>query len=305
MFIRTLRLSLLFIAAVILLIAASPVVAQQIHQLTRDEVRTLDHQNPVWDSVRSHLPDPTSATAAQLESAADILRARRFLADAMDYYEFALRRGGNEVRLLNKLGVSEIELRDPAAAKNYFNRVVKLQKKNPEGWNNLGAIEYLTGRFDNAISNYKKAIKLDKDSSTYHSNLGTAYFEKKDFDNARKQYEIALKLDPNLMEHHSTVGVTARMLSPEDHARFCFELARLYAERGDEEMMFHFLTMSSEAGFDVLDHMTYDSALGRYRKDPRVLLLVKNAQEMRTKGIPIAAAGTAPPPLPPDAGTKH
>lgn len=304
MFVRIVRFSLLLIAALALLISAPPAVGQQVHQLTRDEVRVLDHQNPVWDSVHIHLPDPTSATSAQLESAADILRARRFLADAMDYYEFALRRGGNEVRLLNKLGVSEIELRDTAAAKTYFSRVVKLQKKNPEGWNNLGAIEYLTGRFDNAISNYKKAIKLEKDSATYHSNLGTAYFEKKDFDNARKQYEIALKLDPNMMEHHSTIGVTARMLSPEDHARFCFELARLYAERGDEETMLHFLTMSSEAGFDVLDHMLYDSALGRYRKDPRVLLLVKNAQEMRTKGIPIAA-GTAPPPLPPEAGTKH
>jgi hypothetical protein len=90
------------------------------------------------------------------------------------------------------------------------------------------------------------------------------------------------------------------VLSPEDHARFCFELARLYAQRGDETTMFHFLTMASESGFDVLDHMTYDSALGKYRKDPRVLLLVKNSKEMRNRGIPIAAGTTPPPPLPPE-----
>ena len=272
--------------------------AQKAQQLSHEELRALDHQSPSWDSVRAHLPDPTSASAAQLESAADVLRARRFLADATDYYGFAMARGGNQPSLLNKLGVVELELRNAVGAKAYFQRVVKIQKKNPEGWNNLGAIEYLTGRYENAISNYKKAIKLDKSSATYHSNLGTAYFERKDFENARKQYEIALQIDPHMMEHHSSIGVTARMLSPEDHARFCFELARLYAQHGDEATMFHFLTMASEAGFDVLGAMTYDGILGKYRKDPRVLLLVKNSHDMRTKGIKVAEGTAPPPPLP-------
>lgn len=280
---------------------SAPSAAQNSKPLNRDEVRAIDHQNPSWDTVRAHLPDPTSATAHQLESAADILRARRFVADAMDYYEFAMRRGGNQISLLNKMGVTSLELRNAPAAKVYFQQVLKLQKKNPEGWNNLGAIEYLTGHYDAAIGNYRKAIKYDKDSATYHSNLGTAYFEKKDFESARKQYEIALKLDPNMMEHHSSIGVTARMLSPEDHARFCFELARLYAQRGDEATMLHFLTMASEAGFDVLDHMTYDSALGKYRKDARVLLMVKNSQEMRGKATSVAAGNVPPPPLPAEA----
>jgi tetratricopeptide (TPR) repeat protein len=279
--------------------------AQPMKPMSREEVRMVDHQNPSWDSVRAHLPDPTVATAAQLESAADILRARRFVADALDYYEYSLRRGGNPISLLNKMGVSSIELRNIPAARVYFQQVVKLQKKNPEGWNNLGAIEYLTGRYDAAINNYKKAIKFDKDSATYHSNLGTAYFEKKDFEAARKQYEIALKIDPNLMQHHSSIGITARMLSPEDHARFCYEMARLYAQRGDEETMLHFLTMASEAGFNVLDQMTFDNALGRYRKDARVLLLVKNAKDMRTRGIPIASGAAPPPPLPAESAPKN
>lgn len=290
--------------ALALLLAASS-AAQNTRPLSREEVRALDHQNPVWVSVRAHLPDPTVASGAQLESAADVLRARRFVADALDYYEFALQRGGNQVTLLNKMGISSLELRNIAAAKAYFQKVVKLQKKNPEGWNNLGAIEYLTGRYDAAIGNYKKAIKYDKDSATYHSNLGTAYFEKKDFESARKQYEIALKIDPNMMQRHSSLGVTARMLSPEDHARFCYELARLYAQRGDEQTMLHFLTMASEAGFDVMGHLAYDNVLSRYRKDPRVLLLVQNAKDMRNRGIPIAAGAAPPPPLPAEGAAKH
>ena len=31
----------------------------------------------------------------------------------------------------------------------------------------------------------------------------------------------------------------------------CFEMARLYAELGDETNMLHYLTMASEGGFDV------------------------------------------------------
>ncbi|HEY2040622.1 MAG TPA: tetratricopeptide repeat protein [Edaphobacter sp.] len=269
--------------------------------MSHEEARMLDHQNPVWDSVRLHLPDPTSATAAQLETAADILRARRFLEDATDYYGFAMQRGGEPVHLLNKLGVTQLELRDATAARAYFQRAVKIQKKNPEGWNNLGVIEYLTGHFDRAISNYKRAIKLDKNSATYHSNMGTALFDKKEFDRARKEYDVALKLDPEMLRHHGSLGITTRMLSPEDHARFCFELARLYAQRGDEETMFHYLTTASEAGFDILSAMGSDSTLSQYRKDPRILIIVKNSKELRSKGTTIAA-GSAPPPLPPE---KH
>lgn len=293
---RSIRSSSLLVFLVTLFAFGALASAQK--PLSHEEARALDHQNPVWESVRTHLPDPGTASAAQLESAADVLRARRFLEDALDYYAFALSRGGEEAHLLNKLGVTQLELRNVAQARMYFQRVVKVQKKNPEGWNNLGAIEYLTGRYGNAISNYRRAIKYDKNSATYHSNLGTAYFDKKDFENARKEYDTALKLDPDMLNHHGTVGITTRMLSPEDHARFLFELARLYAQRGDEDLMLNYLTRASEAGFDVLSEMSSDSVFSHYRKDPRVLLLVKNAKELREKGTSIAQSSGPAPPLP-------
>lgn len=280
-----------------ILLLCTPLCAQK--TLSHEEARALDHENPVWISVASHLPDPTKATAAQLETAADVLRARRFLEDSIDYFGYALQRGGDEPRLLNKMGITELELRRPAQARAYFQRVVKIRKKDAEGWNNLGAIEYLEGRFGNAITDYRRAIKLDKESATYHSNLATAYFDKKDFESARKEYEIALKLDPEMLQHHGTAGTTTRMLSPEDHARFCYELARLYAARGDEENMLHFLTMASESGFDVLREMGSDAVLSKFRKDPRVLLMVKNAKDLRSTRTSVADAA-APPPLPPE-----
>jgi tetratricopeptide (TPR) repeat protein len=264
-----------------------------------EAVRALRHQDPQWESVKVHLPDPATATEEQLETVADVLRARRFPEDALDYYLYALRRGGTNVMLLNKIGVTQLELRHTAAARAYFQRAIQLQKKDPVAWNNLGAVEYMDGRFSTAISDYNRAIKLDKTSAIYHSNLATALFEEKKYKDARGQFKIALQLDPEVAHHDGTGGLTAHMLSPEDHARYCFEMARLYADLGDETNMLHFLTIASEGGFDVLGEMRSDATLGRYRKDARVLMLVQNAKALRSGRASIGDTPNNVPPLPP------
>jgi tetratricopeptide (TPR) repeat protein len=283
-------------------LSASPARAQK--SAPNDEAtRDLRHQAPEWMMVKPHLPDPVTASAEKLEMAGDVLRARRFPEDALEYYNFALQKGGKnkDTAVMNKLGVTELEMRNTVAARIYFQQVVRLKRKDAQGWNNLGAVECLDGNYGRAISDYGRAIKLDKNptktSAAYHSNLGTAYMEVKDYASARKQYEVALQLDPEMYEHSGGTGLTARMLSPEDHARYCFEMARLYSKRGDEVEMMHYLTMASEGGFDVLSEMTSDNVLGRYRKDPRVLLLVRNAQALRS-GRAIAEAKDGLPALP-------
>jgi tetratricopeptide (TPR) repeat protein len=229
-----------------------------------------------------------------------VLRARRFPEDALDYYLYALKRGGgNQIMLMNKIGVTQLELRHTAAARAYFQRAIQLQKKDPVAWNNLGAVEYMDGRFEAAISNYSRAIKLNKTSAIYHSNLATALFEEKRYKDARKHFKIALQLDPEVAHHDGTGGLTAHMLSPEDHARYCFEMARLYADLGDETNMLHYLTMASEGGFDVLGEMRSDTPLERYRKDARVLVLVQNAKALRSGRASIGDAPHDVPPLPP------
>src|ERR1700730_5143847 len=290
-----------------LLSAPSPLVAELPSGLQQnapntnntEAVRALRHQDPQWESVRLHLPDPATATVEQLETVADVLRARRFPEDALDYYVYALRRGANDVVLMNKIGVTQLELRHTAAARAYFQRAIQLQKKDPVAWNNLGAVEYMDGRFATAISDYGRAIKLNKTSAIYHSNLATALFEEKKYKDARGQFKIALQLDPEVAHHDGTGGLTAHMLSPEDHARYCFEMARLYADLGDETNMLHFLTIASEGGFDVLGEMRSDTTLERYRKDVRVILLVQNAKALRSGRASIDDAASKVPPLPP------
>src|SRR5579872_5259260 len=66
------------------------------------------HQSEQWLEIEKHLPNPATASAKELEQQADILRARRFPADAMDFYRHAIDRGGNVPDLMNKLGLTEL-----------------------------------------------------------------------------------------------------------------------------------------------------------------------------------------------------
>ncbi len=280
--------------------AEFPAAMQQNPTATDAALRELRHEDPQWQMVRPHLPDPATATEQQLETVGDVLRARKFPEDALDYYTYALRRGGgNEVLLMNKLGVTQLDLRHTAAARAYFERATRLKKKDAVAWNNLGAVEYIDRRFATAISDYARAIKLNKTSAIYHSNLATALFEEKNYKSAREQFKLALQLDPDMAHHDGTGGLTAHLLSPEDHARYCFEMARLYAELGDETNMFHYLKMASEGGFDVMEEMRADNMMSPYRKDPRVILLVKNAHALRTGHVLVDDAASKVPTLPP------
>ncbi|MDP9038251.1 MAG: tetratricopeptide repeat protein [Acidobacteriota bacterium] len=259
--------------------------------LSNDDPHSRMHDTEQWRLIVDHLPDPRTATPQMLELQADILRARRFPEDAMDYYNYALARGGNVPHLLNKLGLTELEVRNIVLARAYFQRAVKLNKKDAEAWNNLGAVEYLDGASSSAISDYRKATRLDKHQGVFHANLATAYFEKKDYESARQEIALALKLDPEVFERRGTdAGIAAHVLSSADRARFSFEMAKMYARSGMEEPMLHSLAMASEAGMDVQREMRSDPLLAKLATDPRVLVLVRNAQALRAS----RGSGVAP-----------
>ena len=219
-----------------------------------------------------------------LEQQADILRARRFPDDALDYYKYAVDRGGNAVALMNKMGLTELEMKNTELARAYFQRVVKMDRKNAEAWNNLGAVEFIDGQAGTAAGNYKRAIKIKKNEAVFHANLANAYFGTKNYKGARRELATALKLDPQVFEHKLGLGgIEAHVLSSKERARQSFEMAKLYAESGDQEKMIHALAVASEAGLDVLHEMHRDPVLAKFEMDPRVLLLVQNAQAIRAK----------------------
>jgi tetratricopeptide (TPR) repeat protein len=284
--------------------AAATQPAPQVYQqrASLDSGRELAHRNPEWPSIEKHLPNPATASPADLEMQADILRARKFPEDALEFYGHALRRGGDAETIYKKVGITHLELRNVVLAQLYFQKAVKLNKKDAEAWNNLGAVEYMSRQYGSAIGDYKKAVKLNKNAAVYHSNLGMAYFDQKDYKKARAEIATALKLDPDIFQKTSATGVSAHVLSPEDRARFCLEMAKTYAEQGNEAEMLHALSKASEAGINLISEMGKDKLLAAYRNDPRILILVQNAKALRSgqaglTSVGAAAAAIQPPPL--------
>jgi tetratricopeptide (TPR) repeat protein len=254
--------------------------------------RAMRHGTPEWALISPHLPDPQTGSAEKLAEAADVLRARRLPEDALEYYRYALKRGGDETKLENDIGVTLLELNRFVEARIAFSRAVKVKPKYAQGWNNLGAAEYSAGNPKAALIDYLRAVKLDKKTAVYHSNLGTAYFEVKDYESARSEFERALKLNPGVFQEGGWSGVEAHVISTSDRARYCFEMAKMAARQHDADNVVRWIARSSEAGFDVKGEMAGDKDFEMYRKDPRILMVIQNAKAIRSGQV--AVSGLAP-----------
>ena len=79
------------------------------------------------------------------------------------------------------MGVTNLELNNTGScAGAFFQKAVKVDRKDAAAWNDLAAVEYLNREYAAAIGTYKRSVKLDKNSAIYRSNLGMAYFDSKD-----------------------------------------------------------------------------------------------------------------------------
>ena len=272
---------------------SSAVPAQQPAPATSAEERADLHNSPDWLLIQPHLPDPKTATASQLEMAGDVLRARRFPEDALDYYGYALQRGGDVSELLNKMGIVRLELRQVDLAHTMFLRTVRAHKKDAVAWNNLGVTDYAMQDYRGAIASYRHAVKLQRANAVFHSNLGLAYFEKGDSEEAREEFSRAMKLDPAIMSGGDSGGTTAHILGAHNYSGMCLEMAELFAREKDADRMLFWLGKASDAGLDLRAAMHDDSALAFYAKNPRVLLLIENAAQLHARSV----ASAKPPSL--------
>src|SRR4051812_5845035 len=79
----------------------------------------------VPQQLRQAEPPPASASAAQLEATGDDLHARKYFADALDYYQAANNKEPS-ARLLNKVGMMDLLLMRVDAARKDFEHALKL-----------------------------------------------------------------------------------------------------------------------------------------------------------------------------------
>ena len=278
-------------------VTGATVFAQRQNSADANE-RILLHKSADWALILPHLPDPATATEAQLETAADVLQARRFPEDALDYYQYAMKRGGNTVDLMKKMGVVRLELQQGNLARAIFQRCTQLAPKDSQSWNNLAAADYTLGSYRSAIGEYKRAVKLNKKSAVYHANLGMAYFSIDEVESARAQFNLAMHLDPNIMEGMATGGVTLHVLQTKDYAKLCFEMAKMYAVQGQMATTKLWLEKAAEHGIDLRAAMNEDATLRPLMKNADFKMLLTNSERLHKRlavsTLPTLGTGTDP-----------
>ena len=229
-------------------------------------------------AVEPNAPDKQapldSMTVAQLENAGDEARATKDYETAIKYFEAAIRKQPKNAVLYNKLGLSQLKNGDLPAAQVNFRTALKRNSKYSDAMNNLGAIKYMQKDFGAAAKQFKKAVAMDETRAVFHINLGSAWFAQKKLEQAIVEYTRALDLDPASLEKSSNTGVTAQIATSEERAKFQYMLAKIYAQRGDEDMCLRSLRKAKEAGYRDLVNVYKDAEFSRLPKDARLAEIV-------------------------------
>jgi len=248
------------------------------------------HSLALPPQARADMPDPpvllktaetdrtVNANVAELERRGDEARALKNYLAAAGYYREALentRFKPLRATLLNKLGITALQLQRYSDAQKMFELAIKSNGKLPEAHNNLGAAFYLQKRYGKAVSQYLKALRLQDDAS-FHNNLATAYFMRKQYNLASLEYRRAFELDPGIFERNSKTGVSAQLSTPENRAEYSFMLAKICAQTGDLDRSLEYLRKAMEDGYSEIKTVYKDDAFTALRGDPRFAALMKD-----------------------------
>jgi len=183
----------------------------------------------------------------------DLLMARKQFRDAIESYRKCPL---DQAITWNKIGIAWHQLGDLNTARKNYEKAVKLDKNYADAINNEGTVYYAQKKYGAAISRYQKALKLKPDTASFWSNLGTAYFSRNRFKEMTEAYQKALELDPNVFEHRGLVGTELQDRSVTDRARYHYEMARIYAKTGKNDLALQYLRRSLEEGLKDKAKMT-------------------------------------------------
>jgi tetratricopeptide (TPR) repeat protein len=172
---------------------------------------------PQTDAERLQRALPFPSTTHTLEfgrnhlSYGGLFFQRGYLAQAEASFQQALRDDPSSAEALYGIGSVYLNQNKNAAARETFERAVKLRASYPEtlpdAWNNLGVIATREARVDDSVRCFQEALRLNPHHLLALDNLGNAYRLLKRWDDARKVLERALEVAPQDPEANYSLGM--------------------------------------------------------------------------------------------------
>ncbi|MFQ3573227.1 MAG: tetratricopeptide repeat protein [Thermodesulfovibrionales bacterium] len=101
--------------------------------------------------------------------------------------------------ILNSLGIVFMKLGEDNKAMEFFKRVISIDNKYSEAYNNVGVIHLQNGRYKDAIEAFNNTLlnPLYKFPERGYYNLGNAYYRIGQYDKALKAFQTSIRLSPN------------------------------------------------------------------------------------------------------------
>jgi tetratricopeptide (TPR) repeat protein len=136
---------------------------------------------------------------------------RGYLEQAETPFQQAFREDPSSAEALYGVGSVYLNQNKNAAAREAFERTVKLQANYPDtlpdAWNNLGVIATRENRLADSVECFQQALRLNPHHVLTLDNLGNAYRLQKRWDEARKVLERALEVAPQDPEANYSLGM--------------------------------------------------------------------------------------------------
>lgn len=204
----------------------------------------------------------------------------------------------DNVEALFQLGVARASQGDLVQAVDLTRKALKIDPLNVFGFQWLVGYLMPLGRLDEAEQAISKAIELKPDWRFNHYLLAVSKVLRKNGPGAQKAAEaepigpwqdFALALAAQIGPDRAAADAILKDSIDKYASGWAFQIAQLYAVRGEPDQMFKWLDRAWQAHDTGMQTLLYDALLLRYRDDPRYAALAKKV------GLPSPPAASAAP----------
>ena len=178
------------------------------------------------DRLAKALPFPGVTDASEFRhnylSFGSVYFQRGYFNQAEASFQQVLRDNAESAEALYGLGSVYLKQNKNAAARETFERVIKLSASYPDtvpnAWNNLGLLATREGRMAEATRYFQEALRLSPNHLIALENLGNAYRQQGNWDEARKALSNAVAVKPDDPEANYNLGMVFAQLDHTDEA---------------------------------------------------------------------------------------
>jgi radical SAM protein with 4Fe4S-binding SPASM domain len=147
------------------------------------------------------------------------------LQDARNYYQKVLKIDPNYTPALNNLGVIYKNLQENQKARDCYEKAIEINPNYSDAHNNFGILFKELGEFEKAKECFEKVISIDPNHSQALNNLGTIFQELGELQKVKGCFEKAIEIDPNYVDAHNNLGVIFKDLGQYQKAKECYKKA--------------------------------------------------------------------------------